>query len=117
MLAALLAAVVPAAFYLGGELARLDQGQADLKAGLARLETRMDSMTTRMETLFAEIRTELRENRAEVAKVQDSVAAVRTAKGGANNGACRDSASQDANCASSSASSRRPMASMPLSFG
>ena len=70
VLVALLAAVVPASFHLGGELARLDQGQADLKAGLVRLETRM-------ETLFGQLRDEIRATRAEISNVQESVADVR----------------------------------------
>lgn len=80
VLVALLGAVVPASFYLGGELARLDQGQADLKAELASVETRLD---TRLDALFAELRglrTELREdrreNRARAAKMQEDLAAV-----------------------------------------
>ena len=70
VLVALLAAVVPASFYLGGELARLDQGQADLKAGQARLETRLDRS-------FAELREERREDRAEMSRVLESLADVR----------------------------------------
>lgn len=70
VLVALLAAVVPASFQLGGELARLDQGQSELKAGLVRLETRM-------ETLFGQLREEIRANRAEISRVQESVADVR----------------------------------------
>lgn len=70
VLVALLAAVVPASFHLGGELARLDQGQSDLKAGLVRLEARM-------ETLFGQLRDEIRANRTEISRVQESVADVR----------------------------------------
>ena len=75
---ALLAAVVPASFLLGGELARLggeirrlDEGVAELKAGQARLEARLEA---RMESLFAELRTELREDRAKLADVRERVA-------------------------------------------
>lgn len=57
VLVALLAAVVPASFHLGGEmgrlgseLGRLDEGQAELKAGLVRVEKRVDSLAERMET-------------------------------------------------------------------
>ena len=57
VLVALLAAVVPASFHLGGEmgrlgseLGRLDEGQAELKAGLVRVEARVDSLAERMET-------------------------------------------------------------------
>lgn len=39
---------IPETCYLGSELARMDQGQADLKVGFARLETRMGAMETRM---------------------------------------------------------------------
>ena len=70
VLVALLAAVVPAAFYLGGGLARLDQGVADLKAGQARLESLFDE-------LREELRADLRENRAAMSEVQASVADVR----------------------------------------
>lgn len=77
---ALLAAVVPASFLLGGELARLggeirrlDEGVAELKAGQARLEARLEA---RMESLFAELRAELREDRAGVADLSERVAIV-----------------------------------------
>ena len=77
---ALLAAVVPASFHLGGELARLggeidrlDEGQAELKAGQARLEARMES-------LFAELRNELRADRAALADVRERVSALEAAK-------------------------------------
>ena len=50
VLVALLAAVVPASFHLGGEMGRLDEGQAELKAGLVRVEARVDSLAERMET-------------------------------------------------------------------
>ena len=80
VLVALLAAVVPAAFYLGGELARLDQGQADLKAELssleARLETRLDALFAELREIRAELREDRREHRAELSKVQDDLAAV-----------------------------------------
>ena len=51
MLVALLAAVVPATFHLGG----LDQRLAGTEAGLARVEARaeahMDAMETRIDTM------------------------------------------------------------------
>lgn len=74
VLVALLAAVVPASFHLGGQLARLDQGQSELKAGLVRLETRLEA---RVETLFGQLRDEIRANRTEISRVQESVADVR----------------------------------------
>lgn len=77
---ALLAAVVPASFHLGGELARLggeidrlDEGQAELKAGQARLEARLDSLAMRMESLLGELRTEMRADRAALADVRAGV--------------------------------------------
>ena len=70
---ALLAAVIPASFHLGGEIARLDEGQAELKAGLARLEARMES-------LFAELRAEMRADRATLANVRERVSALEAAK-------------------------------------
>lgn len=45
---AVLVPLLTATYYLGSELARMDQGQADLKVGFARLETRMGAMETRM---------------------------------------------------------------------
>ena len=78
---ALLAAVVPAAFYLGS----LDQR-------LARVEGRMEMLVTELRDGLAELRTELRgemadlrtelrdarrEDRGDVAKVRDEVADVR----------------------------------------
>ena len=70
VLVALLVAVVPASFYLGGKLARLDEGVADLKAGQVRLESLFDG-------LREELRADLRENRAAMSEVQASVAEVR----------------------------------------
>ena len=80
VLVALLAAVVPASFYLGGELARLDQGQADLKAELAsvetRLDARLDALLAELRELRVELREDRRENRAQGAKMQEDLAAV-----------------------------------------
>ena len=95
---AVVVTMLAAAFYVVGELARLDQGQvyltqgqadltqgqADLRAEMASLETRLE---TRMEALFRELRgefaalpSELREDRREfrtaISKVQDDIAAV-----------------------------------------
>ena len=77
------AAVVPASFHLGGELAclggeidRLDEGQAELKAGQARLEARLDSLAMRMESLLGELRTEMRADRAALADVRERVSAL-----------------------------------------
>ena len=88
---AVVVTMLAAAFYVVGELARLDQGQvyltqgqadltqgqADLRAEMASLETRLE---TRMEALFRELRGELREDRREfrtaISKVQDDIAAV-----------------------------------------
>ena len=45
---AVLVPQLTATYYLGSELVRMDQSQADLKAGLAQLETRME---TRMDAM------------------------------------------------------------------
>lgn len=59
VLVGLLAAVVPASFHLGGEMARLDHGQTELKAGLARVETRVDTLATRMDSLVTRMETRM----------------------------------------------------------
>lgn len=88
---AVLVPLLTATYYLGSELAHMDQGQAELKMGFARLETRMgametrmdamesrmDTLTVRVETLVDEIRAELRENRVVASRLQDNVANVR----------------------------------------
>ena len=108
VLVALLAAVVPASFHLGGEmgrlgseLGRLDKGQAELKAGLlrvearvdslaermetrmdafeTRMETRMDAFATRMESLLGELREDLREGQAGMANLRERVTALEAA--------------------------------------
>ena len=97
VLVALLAAVVPASFHLGGEmgrlgseLGRLDKGQAELKAGLLRvearvdslaerMETRMDAFETRIESLLGELREDLRKGQADVANLRERVTALEAA--------------------------------------
>ena len=101
VLVALLAAVVPASFHLGGEMSRLDHGQTELKAGLARVETRMDSLATRMETrmdafetrmetrmdafetriesLLGRVHQDGRENSTEMANLRERMAALEAA--------------------------------------
>ena len=108
VLVALLAAVVPASFHLGGEMSRLgseirrlDEGQTELKAGLARLESRVDSLGTRMETrmeafetrmetrmdafeariesLLGRMHQDVREDSTEVANLRERVAALEAA--------------------------------------
>lgn len=77
---AVLVTMLAAAFYVVGELARLDQGQVYLAQGQADLSAEMASLETRMEALFRELRGELREDRREfraaISKVQDDIAAV-----------------------------------------
>ena len=101
VLVALLAAVVPASFHLGGEMGRLDEGQAELKAGLVRvearvdslaermetrmdafetrMETRMDAFATRIESLLGELREDLRKGQADTANLRERVTALEAA--------------------------------------
>ena len=66
---ALLAAVAPASFYLGG----LHQGQADLKERLDGVKADVAAMETRMVALFAD---QLRDNRRDVADMRERVSAL-----------------------------------------
>lgn len=62
VLVALLAAVVPATFYLGGLEQRLDS----LEQRLAHVETRMETLFAELGNGLADLRTELRDDLAEL---------------------------------------------------
>ena len=80
VLVALLAAVVPATFYLGGEIAGVKADVAGVKDGLDRVEARMDSMEARMDSMEARMvalfADQLRDNRRDVADVRERVSAL-----------------------------------------